>query len=229
MYPVRQIRSFRNLADIRVQLLTAGVLMAASGGDARAVDLLGLYVGGAIGRARVEATVPNPVTGSPALGDFNEDHSAYKIMVGARPISLVGAEIAYFDFGHPSGIAGSISGPFVPATHPVPAEVTMRGAAAFGVLFLPVPIVDVYGKIGFARVRTTAESSVQYKGPILCIAPHPDCRFSWQNSATNTGLALGAGAQYKVGSWAVRFEYERFHAAGENPSLLSLGLTWSFL
>jgi hypothetical protein len=26
----------------------------------------------------------------------------------------------------------------------------------------------------------------------------------------------------------VRAEYERFNAAGENPSLLSAGITWSF-
>ena len=38
----------------------------------------------------------------------------------------------------------------------------------------------------------------------------------------------GLGAQYKLGSWAVRAEYERFNAAGENPSLLSVGITWTF-
>jgi hypothetical protein len=36
------------------------------------------------------------------------------------------------------------------------------------------------------------------------------------------------GAQYKFGSLAVRAEFERFNAAGEHPSLLTLGLTWSF-
>jgi len=45
---------------------------------------------------------------------------------------------------------------------------------------------------------------------------------------TNTGFAAGAGAQFKLGSWAVRAEYERFNAAGANPSLVSLGVTWTF-
>jgi photosystem II stability/assembly factor-like uncharacterized protein len=38
----------------------------------------------------------------------------------------------------------------------------------------------------------------------------------------------GAGVQYKLGSWAVRAEYERFNAHGAHPSLLSLGIAWTF-
>jgi hypothetical protein len=32
--------------------------------------------------------------------------------------------------------------------------------------------------------------------------------------------------QWKLGQWAVRGEYERFSAAGANPSLLSLSMTF---
>jgi hypothetical protein len=45
---------------------------------------------------------------------------------------------------------------------------------------------------------------------------------------SDTSFAAGVGAQVKFGSLALRAEYERFDAAGENPSLVSLGLTWSF-
>ena len=37
------------------------------------------------------------------------------------------------------------------------------------------------------------------------------------------------GAQFKLGAWAVHAEYERFNAAGGNPNLVSLGVTWTFL
>jgi hypothetical protein len=57
----------------------------------------------------------------------------------------------------------------------------------------------------------------------------PSCQFSKRYEVTNTGLAAGAGAQFKFGSLSVRGEYERFSAAGGNPSLFSLGLTWTFL
>jgi hypothetical protein len=37
------------------------------------------------------------------------------------------------------------------------------------------------------------------------------------------------GAQYKFGSLAARAEYERFSVAGEHPSVVWFGLTWTFL
>jgi hypothetical protein len=107
-------------------------------GTAPAEDLLDVYVGGAVGVARVEASPgslvnPNGESLSNA-GEFAANHSAFKIMVGVRPISLVGGEIEYIDFGDPSGNLGS-----------VPANVDLKGAAAFAVAYLPVPIVDVTG------------------------------------------------------------------------------------
>src|SRR5213079_2660217 len=57
-----------------------------------------------------------------------ENHSAYKLIVGFRPLSLIGAEIAYMDFGHPgrSFSPGSTTS----------ADVKMSGAAGFGMLYL---------------------------------------------------------------------------------------------
>jgi len=170
-------------------------------------DLLGLYVGAAAGQSRVEATAPD-------APDFRENHSAFKVMVGIRPLSLLGAEIAYNDFGHPSRQNGIEI-----------ADVKMKGESAFGVLYLPVPIVDVFVKGGLARIDSTASTN------IVCIAnvcpetliatPKPERR-------TNVGFAGGAGAQFKMGSLVVRGEYERFNAAGGNPSLLTVGIIWKF-
>ena len=172
--------------------------------EARAADRLGLYLGGAFGQARVDASLP-------VAGQFREDHSAFKIMAGLRPIPVLGAELEYVDFGHPgrfnfNGIGGS--------------DVSMKGAAAFGMFYLPVPLVDVYAKGGLARLQSTAN-----------VNPCPMClnpvAFPPRRS-TNTSWTGAAGVQFKLGSVAVRGEYERFNAAGGAPYLLSVGASWTF-
>jgi outer membrane protein with beta-barrel domain len=205
-------------------------LSLAPAASALAADVLGLYVGGAIGEAQVEAgNLPNanPVVGAPPTsGSFKANHSAYKVMVGLRPISRVGVEVAYVDFGHPSRMLGTI-----PPGFPVSGDVHMRGPAAFGILYLPVPVVDIYLKAGIARLQTTANATLTVTAPYATcvVSGGPNCQFSKQNDVTNTGFAAGAGVQFKVRSLAVRGEYERFGAAGGNSGLFSLGLTWSFL
>ena len=178
---------------------------------ALASDLLGLYIGGAVGQSQVEANVPT-------VGDFRENHSAFKVTAGIRPISLIGAELSYVDFGHPSG---NING--------VPSDVSEKGADAFAVLYLPVPVVDVFVKAGLARLQSTTNSGLRI-GVGACTFTDPNCGAAlFRLDRTNTSFAAGAGAQFKLGTWAVRAEYERFNVAGGNPTLVSLGVTWTFL
>jgi hypothetical protein len=199
-----------------LKILAAFVLLAQPNDNAVAEDLLGLYVGGAIGQSRVEATASAvsadifPVT---YTENFDKTHAAFKVMLGARPIPLVGVEIDYIDFGEPSG---SLFGN--------PADVSIKGATAFGVFYLPVPVVDVYLKAGVARLESTVNGSICSP----CACDFQICRSSFQLNRTNTSGAGGVGTQYRFGSWAVRAEYERFNAAGGNPSLLSAGVIWSF-
>ena len=186
-----------------VPAAAAVVLSVAALQPACAADL-GLYVGGSVGQSRVEADASGVTAGS-----FEQNHSAFKVMAGVRPIAVLGAEVAYIDFGHPSGGLGG-----------QPADVKISGDAAFATLFLPIPVVDVYGKLGMARLDSTVNSTQVLVGGAL----RP-----FQLNRTETRLAAGAGVQFKLGAWAVRAEYERFDAAGGTPSLLSLGLTWTFL
>jgi hypothetical protein len=193
-------------ACIRPSGVAALILIATSLRLAHAEDLLGLYVGGAAGQSQVEATAPY-------VQNFHENHSAFKFMVGIRPISLIGVEIAYDDFGHPNEQFGLSS-----------TNVRMTGESAFGVLYLPVPIVDIFLKAGIARIDSrTTTNIVECLPPVECPAFLPE-----SDSRTNVGFAGGAGAQFKIGSLAVRGEYERFNAAGGNPSLLSVGVIWQF-
>jgi opacity protein-like surface antigen len=188
---------------------------------AAADDLLGLYVGGAIGEARVEASGEPLVIGPnlyQATGRFDETHSAFKVMAGIRPIPLLGAEVAYMDFGSPSG-----------GYNAYPARVSMHGESAFALIYLPIPVVDVFLKGEIDHMQSAMDGTAVYAanctaGPCpLYVGTGP-----FRLDRTNTGLALGGGAQYKFGPLALRAEYERFSAAEAHPALLSVGLTWSF-
>jgi hypothetical protein len=194
-------------ACFRPLVVAALMLIAVPYRLSHAEDLLGLYVGGAAGKAQVEATAPY-------VPNFHENHAAFKLLAGIRPISLVGVEIAYDDFGHPNRHNGFLA-----------TDVSMKGESVFGVVYLPVPIVDIFLKAGLARIDSTATTNIVCPLGYLCpelASPAPERR-------TNVGFAGGAGAQFNIGSFAVRGEYERFNAAGGNPSLLSVGVIWKFL
>ena len=193
----------------RIALVASPAVMMISclqAAAARADDVLGLYVGASAGQSQVEATVPN-------IGGFEQNHSAYKLIVGIRPISAFGAEVSYVDLGHPSGGGAAAS------------NVSQSGADAFAVVYLPVPVVDVFVKAGLARLQTTVNGINPGVG--TCTTTDPNCAL-FRLEHTESSFAAGAGAQVKFGSLAVRAEYERFSAAGGNPSFISLGLTWTF-
>lgn len=210
--------------------LLAAALLAASSGLAEATDLLGLYGGVAVGEARVEArgfTNPAPAL-APWLEDFAKNHNAYQLMLGLRPIEPFGVEIDYLDLGRASTGLGSSAA--LPIGYTSSAQLHTTGLAAFGVLYLlPVPILDLYAKVGAARLQSSGTVTVQQTGTGFCPIGASPCLFSAPYRATNTSLAAGLGAQIKLGAFAVRAEYERFAAAGANPSLATIGLTWNFL
>jgi opacity protein-like surface antigen len=172
-----------------------------------AADGVGLYVGAAVGQSRVDVD-----SDGFSLDNFRENHTAFQLTAGVRPLSWLGAEIDYIDFGHPHG---SLDGG--------PADATLKGAAGFGVLYLPVPVIDLYAKAGLARLQSsvTGRSEEQTQ----CVPCSPSL---FRLDRTNTQFAAGAGAQYKLGAFAVRAEYEYFNASGANPRLVSLGITWTF-
>lgn len=211
--------NFSNRIYTEIPLLVSAslVLLAQPSGNAFAEDLLGLYVGGAFGQSHVETTVSQvlgDITPTSQTESIDKTHAAFKAILGARPISLVGAEIEYMNFGEASG---SLFGN--------PADISMKGEAAFGVLYLPVPIVDLFLKAGLARLESTVNGGICSP----CACDFQLCRSSFRLNRSNVSGAGGVGIQYRFGSWGVRAEYERFNAAGGNPSLLSAGVTWSFL
>ena len=192
---------------------------------AQADDLLGLYVGAAFGQAHIRAQLSDLSSNGYSLGAFDANHSAYQAMVGIRPLPFLGAEVTYMDLGQRSFGTPSLAG--ASGNGIIAEQASQKGEAAFGLLYLPVPIIDVYVKAGVSRIRTDTSATYVAPGVATCAIDNPNCaEVSVGRSATDTAFAYGAGVQWKLDQWAVRAEYERFDAAGANPSLLSIGMTY---
>jgi opacity protein-like surface antigen len=207
-------------------LLAPFVVLALPSQNASASDLLGLYVGGSVGQSEVAENVPNPIVANPEIvhvpvpesATFKEDYTAFKVMVGLRPLPLLGAELSYMDFGHPAG-----------SLFAKPADASMRGESAFGVVYLPIPMVDVFVKAGAAHIQSTVTGFAPNGIPDnICVVGVPCGTSPIRQDRNSTNFASGGGVQFKFDAWAVRAEYERFNFAGQSPYLASLGLTWSF-
>jgi opacity protein-like surface antigen len=195
-----------------IAALAAGLALASQ--SVRAEDPLGFYLGGAIGQANVRLDQSVSATAT----SFDEHHSGWKAMIGVRPISVVGAELEYIDFGKPNTTNTS-------ATGTTQTEAQSKAAALFGMVYLPLPVpfLDVFGKAGYARLQTTADVV-----GVQCVVGAPNCGTLFALNRTDARLAYGAGAQLKFASIAIRAEYERIHASTGDPDMLSLGLTWGF-
>lgn len=200
---------------------------------AQANDLLGFYVGGAFGQAHVKAHLDglnSSAGGTLDLGGFDRSDSAFQAMLGIRALSFLGAEIDYVDLGQHSLRGPGQPVPGSPGSALTHEQVSQKGEAAFAMLYLPVPIIDVYVKAGVSRIKTDMRATYVLAGVGTCAVDNPDCAVATAGrSPSDVGFAFGAGVQWKLGSWAVRGEYERFDAAGANPSLLSIGMTYWIL
>jgi len=213
---------FRISRRCTLALIALASCPLAAPGAAHADDPLGFYIGGAYGQAHIRAQLEGlTLSGNTVTGGFDANHSAYQAMLGIKPLPFLGAELTYVDFGQSAVGNPSFSTSNVlplPPGPPVPTavQVSQKGEAAYALLYLPVPIIDVYVKGGMSRI-TTDMSATYASSTVLEVVRH---------DRTDTSFAYGAGVQWKLGDWAVRGEYERFSAAGANPSLLSIGMIY---
>jgi opacity protein-like surface antigen len=175
-------------------------------GVAAADDPIDFYVGAGVGEGNIK--VDQNFATTPV--NFSKSDLGWKLMAGVRPLPVLGAEVEYIDFGHPSTMNSDASA---------------KGFALFGVGYLPLPLpfMDIYGKAGYARLQSKANGSfgavVIDCFPDIC---HPSI------SRTDKRFAWGLGVQAKVLAATARLEYERIDAVNGDPSLLSLAMTWHF-
>jgi hypothetical protein len=205
------------------------IAIGASCTPVRASDPLGFYIGGAVGEAtlRVDNAVlvgnEVDVTAHSSPFSFSKHSTGWKVQLGLRPISLIGAEVEYVDFGNASA---AYSGGGVHDFLSYHATTDAKAATAFGVLYapLPLPLLDLFGKAGVARLQARTSAT----GAFGCLTDCPLLLASLYRDETTTRFAYGAGAQIRLGRFAIKGEYERISASTGDPDLLSIGAIWSF-
>lgn len=157
----------------------------------------GLYVGGSIGQGNVESR--DEVSGFEIDGEDN----GFKGIVGFRPLDFLAFEINYVDLGNPDD---TFLGTKV--------ELEATGLDAFVVGLIPLPFMDIFGKVGF--IAWDAELSASGFGTLA--------------KDDGEDPAYGLGLQFRFGSAAIRAEYEVFDIDDvDDVNMLSLGVTWTFL
>jgi hypothetical protein len=179
----------------RGSLVLGIVLLAASAlpvGVALADDdsgQFGLYAGGSIG--------PSSERFRPDAYSLRAQNTGYQAALGIRPIDLFAAELDYVNFGRAYGGVNY-------------ADTDGVGVSALG--FLPIPLVDVYGRLGVTNLRTDVSSPYQ----------------SFHRSGADLSYGVGAGMHW--GSLGARVEYQRFDLSiASTMSLTLIGVTWTFL
>jgi len=191
--------------------------------SASAANLLGFYAGAAAGQADIRV---NGVAIALIPVGFNEHATGWKVLAGIRPISLIGAELEYVDFGHPSAQT-----PLGIVNLGIQADAHPRATILSGLLYAPLhlPLLDLYGKVGLSRLQTDVHAIVVCTATPMNPGCPPTTPFpSFALNKTTTEFAYGAGAQLKFSAYAVRFEYQRINSSGGAADLLSMGATWTF-
>jgi Outer membrane protein beta-barrel domain len=163
-------------------MLALALALAASGAHA---DDSWFYAGAGISRDNIrdiQATV----------SDLNA--TSWKALIGFRPIHWVGVEADYIDLGSQS------SQYFSTYTH-----LDYKATAAYGVVFapLPLPFVDVFGKLGVAHWNSSGGAS-----------SGPNNFFSLSDNGNE--FAWGVGGMVHLGNIGARLEYENFHIRNTN-------------
>jgi opacity protein-like surface antigen len=207
-------------------VLVGSALAAQAMADAAPFNIynpLGVYVGAGLGRGTTNDAQFD------RFGDFFHHYDGnplgWNAVVGIRPIPFLGAEAEYLDFGNTHAgagrefVAGGLSQQFLGG------EVHDRAAAVFAVGYLPLPIpwIEPFGKLGFGQIWQNTSSGGTFNGEHVFDSEttHP------------SGTAYGGGLQFHFQQLAVRAQYERISGnrsfgGWDNPSLVSVGVNWTF-
>jgi opacity protein-like surface antigen len=180
---------------------------------------IGLYVGAGVGESTIRSD--DPAYGYPAY--YNDHQTAWKGIIGIRPISLFGIEAEYIDFGQPGHRYGYYDvNEYGYDSHPH-APVLF----ALGYLPIPIPYIDIYAKAGAARLTLTANDYVSE--PCTTGNACPYYVLNGRSNVTQTKFAYGAGVSSKLPlGFTVRAEYERITSPYGDPDAFTVSALWTF-
>jgi opacity protein-like surface antigen len=213
--------------------------MAAFGRTAPAADLSGLYIGGDVGRAQIDANnalyqaeLEGSVEGQGSLdftkASLSKRHTAWWADTGYMVWPSVGIDLSYFHFGQ---LSNQVSGTYTPVEggkESVYAATSLSSAGpALGVLVrLPLlenfdvnlRLADYYGRTRLTNAVIAVSASTA------------------KETANSSSLLLGVGAAYTFyGHWSAKLDYTRVDQAGNSTKvvkydvdMLSVGVNYAF-
>lgn len=196
---------------MRKVLLLLVLALALGAGAAQADNGL-LYLGAGIANDNLK-----DVTAT--YSNFNSINSSgnstnWKVWAGVRPIPLFAIEADYMDLGSKTlNYLTCID--VCPIGYPLGTHLHYKSFAGYAVGFVPIPVpyLDVFGKMGLARWTSSGGTSVA----------GPPGFFSLSDNGTQ--FAWGAGGQLRIGNLGARLEYENFSVRNTNgANLISLGV-----
>ena len=160
----------------------------------------GFYLGGSASDVSSDYAVPG--SAEPA-----QDDDGFKLIGGVRPLDSFAIEANYVDLG-----TTRVPLNILCITTPCPSETAIdsRAVSVSAVGLLTLPLVDLYGRVGVARWEAERRTLVSQK-------------------EEGTDPTYGAGLQLRIGSFAVRVEYERFEFGDDSADVRSVGFTYTFL
>jgi hypothetical protein len=197
-------------------IVLLALLFGSGCGSATASEFnpLDFYVGASVGRSDDRTSIaPDP------LYRFDASDTGWKVLIGLRPIPLIAGELSYVNFGHPTSVTNV-------GAYTLRANALQRAETLSGLIFAPIPLpaLDVYARLGLARLDVGSNGSLSCNPGYECPADVLPLAFD----RTHYDFLWGAGAQLKFSPFALRLEYERIDDARGNPVLLSAGVTWTF-
>ncbi|HTV76788.1 MAG TPA: hypothetical protein VMF03_00915 [Steroidobacteraceae bacterium] len=202
---------------------TGCVAAFAQSGPLDLYNPLGVYVGAGIGRATLN-DAQFDASGT-FFDHFDGQPLGWNAVVGIRPLPFVGAEAEYIDFGNAHRGLGAPFGAGGYTQQFLGGEVRDQAAAIFAVGYLPLPVpwVEPFGKLGFGQIWQHTSFGEIYDNQQV---------YGAENSHPS-GTAYGGGLQFHFQQLAVRAQYERISGnrsfgGWDNPSLVSIGVNWTF-
>lgn len=142
----------------------------------------------------------------PAFFGEADDDRGFKGIVGFRPLDSFAIEANYVDFGDTrvplTVICAGLS-------CPTEVAIDSKAISVSAVGMFALPLVDLFARVGYTQWESEASAFAQDRD--------------------GGDPTYGAGAQVRVGSFALRFEYERFEFDDDDADLVSIGFTYTFL
>ena len=150
----------------------------------------GFYIGASVGDTSID------------IDEFDESDTSWKAYGGYIidvPVVDFAVELAYLDFGSPSG-----------EILQVPADIDATGLGAFGLVGIDFGIFGFFAKAGYV----SWDADLDLGG--------------LKDSDDGTDLGYGVGARLTFSSLEVRAEYEIFEFEDADVDMATLGVVWRF-